>query len=197
MKYVKKIVSLWHKNYAFMKKTNFFLMAFMIAISYFLLTSGRSKSGIPVSTPIPAVQEGNVSLALYGTTSLPWSSDRKYNYPCPVQPFLGSEPSATALSNSPNSKYYCVVTVECIGNSSWGNQGKRTFVWDVTGNTKTIQAPKNYQFKVSVNFYERCGAHYTSGGYGRTIWTTSSGTTGYSTVMGLSNWSQLGKMVCY
>lgn len=165
-------------------------------VGYFVLTSSRSKSGISPSTPIAAVQEGNITLSLYGTGSMPASSDRIMYYPSPVTPHIGTEPSATSLSSNSNSKFYCVVTVECIGNTSWGTQGKKTFVWNVASTSKVIQAPKNYQFKLYVHFYERCGPHYTSGGYGRSVWTASAGTTSYSTTKGLSGWSNLGRYTC-
>lgn len=179
-----------------MKKSSLLLLLFLTVGGYLLLTSGRCKNCLSPTPPIPAVQEGDTQLNLYGVASLPWSSDRKTGYPSPAMPFIGQDTSAPSLSSNLGIKYYCVVTVECLGNSSWGTQGKRTFVWNSVSNSLTIKTPKNYQFKINVEFYERCGNHYTNGSYGRTKWVCSSGTTGYSTVKGLSNWSMVGKYPC-
>lgn len=179
-----------------MKKSSALLLLFLTIGGYFLLTSGRCKSCITTTQPNPAVQEGDTQLVLYNTASMKWSSHRKSNYPCPSQPLIGQDTSAPSLSSNLGIKFYCVVTVECTGNTSWGSQGKKTFVWNSTSNTLNIKTPKNYQFKITVDFYEKCGNHYTDGSYGRDKWSASTGTTGYSSVIGLNNWPLVGKYPC-
>lgn len=116
--------------------------------------------------PVPVVEKTQeADLVLYG--NLPTPSGRQTNYPVPGTPSLwdGSE-SATSLYDSPNSKYYCLVTV--LNATGY----KQTYVWksENKNNTMKIQLPLNGQFQVRVEYYEKCGAFWTDGSYGKGKW---------------------------
>jgi hypothetical protein len=147
----------------------------IIPVLAFILTSSGGKNSessgkkcpdcVPNTNPPYIEKTQEADLVLYG--NLPTPSGRQTNYPVPGTPSLwnGSE-SATSLYDSPNSKYYCLVTV--LNATGY----KQTYVWESQNknNTMKIQLPLNGQFQIRVEYYEKCGAFWTDGSYGRGKW---------------------------
>ncbi|ODS88568.1 MAG: hypothetical protein ABS44_08710 [Chryseobacterium sp. SCN 40-13] len=183
-----------------MRKLYILLFSIGVVACYTILTSGRCKSclGPGNSGPAPTIEK-DMTITIWSNI-YPWSSPRKYSpYQTPVDPRLGyGSNSSTSLSNNMNGKFYCVVKVQNMGNNNWGSQGIKTYTWTSTNNSLVVKVPSNYQFKVSVEFYEACGSHYTDGFFGRSKWVLNSGTTGWIPIMSFNqNWGASGRISCY
>lgn len=183
-----------------MKKLSVILLSLALVGVYAILTSGRCKTCFnPGSTPAATVEK-NMTVTIW-SPHYPWSSPRKtYPYPTPADPRLGyGSTSASSLSQTSSGKFYAIVKVQNLGSTSWGQQGIKTYVWTSPSNSMVVQVPSNYQFKLSVEFFERCGAHYTdSMSSGRSKWILNSGTTGWVPIFSFNqNWVANGRLSCY
>jgi hypothetical protein len=99
--------------------------------------------------------------------------------------------SANSLYDNPNDKYYCLITV--INNAGY----HESYVWNSAyhSNTMKIQLPLENQFQIRVEYYEKCGAFWTDGTYGRGKW-YSEITTSWMGSVAITQWVFLLKESC-
>lgn len=161
-----------------MKKTLIFLLGTFILIGSVEDSHARrrdkprkkdEKSG---NTDNPDCSPENKTLKITLGTNFIVPAIRSSSYPvCPIptpSPWSGSI-SATGMYDSPNTKYYCLVTVGtfCV---NWGESGVKTYLWTSPTNTMNVTVPGNLEFKVTVEYYEPCGLFWNDGRNGRGRW---------------------------
>ncbi|HAO28618.1 MAG TPA: hypothetical protein DCQ68_15050 [Chryseobacterium indologenes] len=137
----------------------------LVGILSFVFMSNRIKGYFPSTGgggSSSNVADKNLTVDLYGISSLPKVNYR--NYPCPATPYLGmgSNNYASSLDDLPFEKFYCVVTVTNMTNSSWGNNGKKTTIWNTASNQKVISVPGNSAYRVTVDYYEQKNQFWTN-----------------------------------
>jgi len=140
--------------------------------------------------------EKQTTLILY--QNLPVPTIRLNNWSVPQMPSLWSgDLSATSLYDSVNTKYYCLVTVATTC-SNYGQGGAKTYRWisQNRDNTMKLNVPSDRPFRISVEYYEKCGPFWTGGAtYGRGKWYTEL-SVGYSPQIAITNWAWLIKENC-
>lgn len=120
--------------------------------------TGGDNGGTSSSVP-----DNNVTIYLNGISGLPRPANIR-NFPCPATPYLGmgSNNYAKNLDDLPFSKFYCVITVTNIENSSWGKKGEKTTVWDTVNTQKTIAVPGKGSYRIKVDYYEQYNTYWTN-----------------------------------
>jgi hypothetical protein len=173
------------------------ILTILPVLAFILASTGGkgpegSKSKMPISdtnpTYIEKTQEAN--LVLY--SNFPATPERQTNYAVPGFPSLwNGDISAANLYDTPNSKYYCLVTVLNA------NGYKKTYVWNSPNknNTMKVQLPLNNQFQVRVEYYEKCGSFWADGSYGRGKW-YSEITSSWVGTVSITQWIFLIKESC-
>lgn len=167
----------------------------------FVLIAGRSKDSKSDSKIDPGescdTTEKEATLILY--PNLPTPSNRQTNWAVPVLPSLWSgNQSATSLYDSPNSKYYCIITVANLQCKDYGENGVKTYRWNSQSgdNTMKIMVPASLQYRITIEYYEPCGPYWTgSNPYGRGKW-YSEQTIFYQSTIAITQWAFLIKENC-
>ena len=176
---------------------SFALLLIPTAIMLFCNIAPKSPGGGSGSSN--AAVEKDLALVIYNYTNLPKPSIRKTNtaYTCPAMPYIGQSTGATSLSDSPNTKFYCVVTVKDMTNTNWSgsSSGVKTFKWTSNSGNLNIKVPSNHQFKITVEYYEPCGPYWTDNTWGRGKWITEK-TMNYASTVGLTQWTFVKKENC-
>ena len=176
----------------------------LVTLSIFtamLLIAGRSKSpdgGKKAPNPACSTAEKETTLLLY--PNLPTPSSRQINWSVPVMfPSLWTgNQSATSLYDSPNSKYYCLITVANLQCNDYGENGVKTYRWNSqTGNnTMKIMVPESMQYRITIEYYEPCGPYWNgTNPYGRGKW-YSEQTIYYQSIIAITQWAFLIKENC-
>lgn len=144
---------------------NFFLPALLIIIISVISMSSRvfNKTGNIGGGTNNNVPDNNITIYLNGISGLPRPANIR-NFPCPATPYLGmgSNNYAKSLDDLPFSKFYCVITVTNIENSSWGKKGEKTTVWDTGNNQKTIAVPGKGAYRIKVDYYEQYNTYWAN-----------------------------------
>lgn len=155
---------------------------------------GEGKSG--GGEPSCKVVEKSTTLLIYNNFDIP--SIRSSSWPTVPIPFPSpwtGAASASSLYDSPNGKYYCLVTV-ATNCKTWGESGVKTYVWNSTSNELKVNVPENMQFQISIEYYEPCGPYWTGGGnYGRGKWYSET-TVGYSPIISFTQFIFVNKENC-
>ena len=166
----------------------------------FILVAGRSKdskSESKIDETTCDTKEKETTLILY--PNLPTPSNRQTNWAVPVMPNLWSgNQSATSLYDSPNTKYYCLITVANLQCKDYGENGVKTYRWNSQSgnNTMKIMVPESLQYRITVEYYEPCGPYWTgSNPYGRGKW-YSEQTIYYQSSIAITQWAFLIKESC-
>lgn len=142
----------------------------------YCLGSGSGSGG---NTAVP---DKTLNIDLSSVAGVPRPSNIR-NFPCPVYPYLGQGGNyATSLTDSPFSKYYCVITVTNLNLSTWGTNGKKVTVWNSANTQKTISVPGSGAYRVTIDYYEQKNNYWTNTTLAaRGKWTTEQTfTSGYS-----------------
>lgn len=172
------------------------IMFVSIAASSSKVGSGGGKKDPGGETPCSVVEK-DAQIVLYNYANLPAPSIRKTNtaYTCPAMPHLGngSFAAATSLYDSPNTKYYCLITVANLDCKNWGDNGVKTYVCNSPN--MTIKVPGNMQFRISIEYYEPCGPYWTDNSWGRGKWYTEK-TIGYQSIIDFTQWAFVKKENC-
>jgi hypothetical protein len=166
----------------------------------FILVAGRSKdskSESKIDETTCDTKEKETTLILY--PNLPTPSNRQTNWAVPVMPSLWSgNQSATSLYDSPNTKYYCLITVANLQCKDYGENGVKTYRWNSQSgnNTMKIMVPESLQYRITIEYYEPCGPYWTgSNPYGRGKW-YSEQTIYYQSSIAITQWAFLIKESC-
>ncbi|MDV3866786.1 hypothetical protein CMU00_15960 [Elizabethkingia anophelis] len=146
------------------KILNFIVPILLVgAISFVLLSNRRKYDPRPGNGGGSNVPDKSITVYLNSISGLPRPANIR-NYPCPATPYLGmgSDNNATSLNDTPFMKFYCVVTVTNLANSSWGSNGKKATVWNTRDIQKSIAVPGNGSYKVTVDYYEQYNQYWTN-----------------------------------
>lgn len=173
----------------FKKSLKLLGLSVIVFIGLFILNSGRTKQGPTGGGGTTTnVADKNMNIILNNIPNLPKPNNR--NLPCPAPPNLGGGNSTPATNINETNKYYCVVTVKNTSTSSWGTNGIKTKIWDVSyGNQITVQVPGNKNFRITVDYYEMKNGFWTDNIWGRGKWSTEQNfNAGYSSNWAFSNW---------
>jgi hypothetical protein len=121
--------------------------------------------------PEPAVEK-NATLIISGIAFAEKPQNPKYTGAvCPQSPniceYWGKDAGASTVCESPETKYYCQVTVECTDSKI--NWGPKTYS-GINLPEIQIKVLKNYYYKVKVVYYEQKHSFWADHIYGRGIW---------------------------
>lgn len=153
--------------------------------------SSRGKNSQPNNQPGGNNSaDKSMTVVLQNIPSLPKPHNR--NLPCPAPPYLGSGNGTPATDLNDQNKYYCVVTVTNLSNSSWGSNGSKTTVWNAAPSVTqmSVSVPGNSSYKVKVDYYEVKNGYWTDGIWGRGKWgSEKTFNAGYTGTVGFAQWS--------
>ena len=188
------------------------ITSILFIMSFFFLVIGdsyagrspRAKKDSKIYPPIDdypetpcEVVEKSVRVIIYDLNfAVP--SDRNPAFSCPyyyASPW-NSQYGATSLYDSPNSKYYCLVTVatECY---SWGNNGVKSYIWGTNSNETEVVAPSNMPYRITVEYYEPCGAYWNNTSESRRgKWMSETTFTGYTPTASFTYFAYITKQTC-
>lgn len=186
------------------------LISFKLFVAFFIVTgiayagggkndpgSGRKKDPIGSNPSDNCKVATKMSKVIIYDSSFVMPTIRRPEYPVPLNipsPWSG-QIGAISLYDSPNQKYYCLVTVatQCV---NWGDNGVKTYVWNTDWNEMDIEVPDGMMFRITVEYYEPCGAFwYGSPQYGRGKWYYEQ-EIGYSPVISFSTFLFVNKEIC-
>ena len=178
------------------------LLVTVSLLTAFILIAGKgkdSKSSSKIDDTGGGCDTSETETTLILYPNFPTPSNRQTSWAVPVLPNLWSgNQSATSLYDSPNSKYYCLITVTNLGCNEYGEGGVKTYRWNSQSgdNTMKIMVPSSLQYRINIEYYEPCGPYWIgSNPYGRGKWSTEK-VLYYQSTIAFSQWVYVMKENC-